>query len=166
MENLNFRGITLNTTNAGLTSGTASGSTYTTTATTAHIINGNFGTTLAAQTNTASPTTDVNTGAAFIALNDNEATCFVWGVNAAGEIKLAQGSIEDTAVGVTTVPGDFIVTPQFPTLPDDFCPIGYSVHRCAPSASAWTIGTSAWNATGTVHTFKNVCTLPARPQTT
>lgn len=156
--------VTVNTTNAGLTSGTASGATYTTTATTAHVINGNFGTTLAAQTNTASPTTDARTGAAFTALADNQATCFVWGVTAAGTIAVCQGSIEDTQVGVTTVAGDFIVYPQFPALPDDFCPIGYSVHRCAPSASAWTLGTSAWNATGTTHTFKNVYTLPNRPQ--
>lgn len=156
--------VTVNTTNAGLTSGTASGATYTTTATTAHVINGNFGTTLAAQTNTASPTTDARTGAAFTALADNQATCFVWGVTAAGAIAVCQGSIEDTQVGVTTVAGDFIVYPQFPALPDDFCPIGYSVHRCAPSASAWTLGTSAWNATGTTHTFKNVYSLPNRPQ--
>ena len=166
MENLNLGGITINMANAGLTSGTASGATYTTTATTVHVINGLFGTTLAAQTNTASPTTDARTGAAFAALNDNEATVFVWGVTAAGAIAVCQGSIEDTQVGVTTVPGAFIVAPQFPMLPDDFCPIGYSVHRCAPSASAWTLGTSAWNATGTVHTFKNVCVMPTRPQTT
>ena len=155
---------TVNTTDAGLTSGTASSATYTTTATTAHVINGNFGTTLAAQTNTTSPTTDARTSAAFTALNDNEATCFVWGVTAAGAIAVCQGTIEDTQVGVTTTAGDFINLPQFPSLPDDFCPIGYSVHRCAPSASAWTLGTSAWNATGTTHTFQNVYELPSRPQ--
>ncbi len=164
MENLSLPGATFNLTNAGLTSGTASGSTYTTTATTAHVINGLFGTTLAAQTNTASPTTDANTGAAFIALGNNQATVYVWGVTAAGAIAVCQGSIEDTQVGVTTTAGAFINYPQFPHLPDDFCPIGYSIHRCAPSASAWTLGTSAWNATGTTHTFKNVCVMPTRPQ--
>jgi hypothetical protein len=153
---------TVNTTNAGLAAGTTS--TYTTTATTAHVINGAFGTTLAAQTNTATPTTDVNTGAAFVALTDNQASVFVFGVTAAGAIAVAQGSVEDTQVGVTTTAGDFIVYPQFPSLPDDFCPIGYCTIRTAPSAATWTFGSSEWAATGITDTFKNVYTLPNRPQ--
>lgn len=163
MDNLNFRGMTLNLSNAGLAAGTTS--TYTTTATTAHVINGLFGTTLAAQTNTASPTTDVNTGAAFVAQAANQACVYVWGVNAAGAIKVAQGSIEATQVGVTTTAGAFINTPQFPTLPDDFCPIGYCVVRTSPTGSAFTLGSTAWAASGITTTFKNVCTLPDRPQT-
>lgn len=164
MENLDFRGVTINLTNAGLTSGTTS--TYTTTATTAHVINGLFGTTLAAQTNTATPTTDVNTGAAFVAQTDNQAGVYVFGVNAAGAIKVAQGSIEDTEVGVTTTAGDFRNAPQFPALPDDFCPIGYVLVRTAPSASDWTFGSSNWTATGITVDFANVSTLPKRPQIT
>lgn len=154
--------VTVNTTNAGLAAGTTS--TYTTTATTAHVINGAFGTTLAAQTNTATPTTDVNTGAAFVAQTDNQASVYVFGVNAAGAIKVAQGSVEDTQVGVTTTAGDFINYPQFPSLPDDFCPIGYCTIRTAPSAATWTFGSSNWDATGITATFKNVYTLPNRPQ--
>ena len=164
MDNLKLRGATINLSNAGLAAGTTT--TYSTTATTAHVINGMFGTTLAVQTNTASPTTDVNTGAAFVALTANQATVLVWGVNAAGAIKVAQGSIENTQVGVTTTAGDFINTPQFPTLPDDFCPIGYSVHRPSPTGSAFTPGSTAWAASGITSTFKNVCVLPTRPQTT
>lgn len=163
-DKLAFRGITLNLSNAGLAAGTTS--TYSTTATTAHVINGNFGTTLAAQTNTATPTTDVNTGAAFVAQTDNQASVYVFGVTAAGAIAVAQGSVEDTQVGVTTTAGAFIVTPQFPDLPDDFCPIGYAVVRTAPSAATWTFGSSQWGATGITATFKNVCVLPDRPQTT
>lgn len=162
MDNLNLRGVTINLSNAGLAAGTTS--TYVTTATTAHVINGMFGTTLAAQTNTASPTTDVNTGAAFVAQKANEACVYVWGVNAAGAIKVAQGSIEATQVGVTTTAGAFINVPQFPTLPDDFCPIGYSVVRTSPTGSAFTFGSTGWAASGITATFKNVCTLPDRPQ--
>ena len=162
MDNLNLRGVTINLSNAGLIAGTTS--TYTTGVTTAHVINGNFGTTLAAQTNTASPTTDVNTGAAFVAQAANQASVYVWGVNAAGAIKVAQGSIENTAVGVTTTAGAFITLPQFPTLPDDFCPIGYAVVRTSPTGSAFTMGSTAWAAAGITTTFKNVCTLPDRPQ--
>ena len=162
-NNLNFKGATINFVNAGLAAGTTS--TYTTTASTNCAIAGKFATALTAQTNTASPTTDASTGAAFKALGVNQATVLVWGVNAAGQIKVAQGSIENTAPGVTTTAGAFVVVPQFPVLPDDFCPIGYSVHRTAPSAATWTPGTSSWAASGVTTTFANVSTLPERPQT-
>lgn len=158
----NFRGVTQNYVNAGLTAGTTS--TYTTTATTNAAIRGYFGTGLTAQTNTASPTTDVNTGAAFVSMGVNKATVLVWGVNAAGAIQVVQGTIVDTATGVTTTAGAFITAPQFPVIPDDFCPIGYSLHRTAPSASTWTPGTSAWAASGVTSVFRNVSTLPERPQ--
>lgn len=163
MDNLNYRGMTLNHVNAGLVAGTTS--TYTTTATTVCSIRGKFATGLTAQTNTATPTTDATTGAAFVALSDNQATVLVYGVNAAGAIQMSQGSIEPTATGVTTTAGAFLNLPQFPTLPDDFCPIGYQLVRTAPSASAFTPGTSSWTATGiTASTIQNVATLPDRLQ--
>jgi hypothetical protein len=165
MQNyLDVRGLTVNLVNAGLVAGTTS--TYTTSATTSCVIGGKFATQLSAQTNTATPTTDVNTGAAFVAQTDNTACVYVFGINAAGAIKVAQGSIVDTQVGVTTTAGAFRIGPQFPTMPDDFCPIGYVLVRTAPSASDFTFGSSAWDATGvTSATMVNVCTLPARPQT-
>jgi len=163
MDNLNYRGMTLNHVNAGLVAGTTS--TYTTTATTVCSIRGKFATGLTAQTNTATPTTDASTGAAFVALGDNQATVLVYGVNAAGAIQMSQGSIEPTATGITTTAGAFLNLPQFPTLPDDFCPIGYQLVRTAPSASAFTPGTSSWTATGiTASTIQNVATLPDRLQ--
>ncbi len=164
MDNLNIRGVTMSHVNAGLVAGTTS--TYTTTASTACSIRGKWATALTAQTNTASPTTDAATGLAFVALTDNQATILVWGVNAAGAIKLCQGSIEATQVGVTTTAGAFIKAPEFPNLPDDFCPIGYQLCRTAPSAADFTPGTSSWTATGiTCSTIQNVSVLPDRPQT-
>ncbi len=164
MRNLTIRGLTLNHVDAGFVLGTTS--TYTTTATTSCSIRGKFAVPLAAQTNTASPTTDAATGAAFIALTDNKACSLVWGINAAGAIQLAQGQIVDTEVGVTTTAGAFIISPPFPNIPDDFCPIAYGVVRTAPSASDFTPGTSSWTATGiTCSTFVDVATLPDRPQT-
>lgn len=162
MNKLDIAGATYSAVNAVLAAGTTS--TYSTTNTTECVIRGKWGTTLAAQTNTASPTTDVNTGAAFTALTDNQISVFVWGVNAAGAIKVAQGSIEDTEVGVTTTPGSIITYPQFPTLPDDFCPIGYTLIQTAPSASDFTFGSSSWDATGITDTWVNIATLPDRPQ--
>jgi hypothetical protein len=164
MDQLNLRGATMSHVNAGLVAGTTS--TYTTTASTACSIRGKWATALTAQTNTASPTTDAQTGAAFVALTTNKATVLVWGVNAAGAIKLCQGSIVPTATGITTTAGAFLTAPEFPTLPDDFCPIGYQLVRTAPSASNFTPGTSSWTATGvTCSTIQNVSVLPDRPQT-
>lgn len=157
-------GLTMGTIKSGLVKGTTS--TYTTTVTTAGMINGKYVTGLTAQTNTATPTTDAVTGAAFRALGDNQATVLVMGQTAAGAIQMAQGSIEDTQVGVTTTAGAFIRAPQFPTLPDDFMVLGYNLIRTAPSASAWTPGTGEWAATGvTSSEFVQCGVLPDRPQT-
>jgi hypothetical protein len=140
-------------------------STYTTTVTTTVVINGKFGTTLTAQTNTATPTTDANTSAAFNALAVNQTCALVLGQTLAGAIAMVQGPIIATKTGVTTTVGDFIQAPQFPDLPDDFCPLAYTIVRTAPSAAAWIPGTGAWAASGvSCTTFRNVCQLPNRPQ--
>lgn len=154
---------TRNHVSAAMVAGTTS--TYTTTVTTAGVINGKFVTTLGAQTNTASPTTDATTGAAFNALSANKTCALVFGQNAAGTIKLAQGPIIDTITGVTTTVGAFDKAPQFPALPDDFMPLAYTLVRTAPDAASWVPGTGSWTASGvSATTFKNVSTLPARPQ--
>jgi hypothetical protein len=156
-------GATINLVSAAFVLGTTS--TYTTTVTTEHVINGKFGTTLGAQTNTASPTVDANTGLAFPAVLKDQATVLVWGVNAAGAIKLCQGSIVPTMPGVTTTVGGFIMPPQFPALPDDFCPIAYGLVRVSPTGATFTAGTTQWAASGiTCSTFQNVATPPDRPQ--
>jgi hypothetical protein len=155
--------VTMNLVSAAMVAGTTS--TYTTTVTTAGVINGKFVTTLGAQTNTATPTTDANTAAAFNALAPNQCCALVFGQNAAGTIKLVQGPIIPTNIGVTTTVGTFLRAPQFPDLPDDFMPLAYTVVRTAPSAAAWTPGTSSWTASGvSATTFQNVAMLPARPQ--
>lgn len=165
MDQLTQRGLTIGFNKSGITKGTTS--TYTTTATVEGLINGKHVTGLTAQTNTASPTTDAGNGfAAFRALADNQATVLVFGQTAAGAIQLAQGSIEDTEVGVTTTAGAFIKAPQFPSLPDDFLVLGYLLVRTAPDASAWTPGTSSWTATGVTASAVTQCgVLPSRPQT-
>lgn len=165
-DNLNWSfGITVNLVSAAMIAGTTS--TYTTTVTTAGLINGKFMTTLGAQTNTASPTTDATTGVAFVALAPNQCCSLVFGQNAAGAIRLSQGPIIATNIGVTTTVGSLVNDPQFPSLPNDFCPLAYTVVRTAPSAAAWTPGTSSWTASGvSASTFQNVGQLPNRPQAT
>lgn len=131
------------------------------------VIDGKFTVALAINSNAAeTPTTDATTEAAFVAMGDNEACAFVFGVNAAGTLVASQGPVTPCRVGVTTTVGAFILAPAFPSLPDDFCPIAYTVVRTAPDATAWTFGTSNWGASGvTVADFVDVSELPARPQT-
>lgn len=155
--------VTMNFVSAAAVAGTTS--TFTSTVTTVGVINGKFVTTLAAQTNAASPTVDASTGLPFIALAPNQTCALVFGQNAAGVLKLAQGSIVATLAGVTTTVGAFIIDPQFPGLPNDFMPIAYTIVRTAPSAAPWTPGTGSWTASGvSASTFQNVSNLPARPQ--
>jgi hypothetical protein len=155
--------FTLNFANAAAVAGT--GSSFTSTVTTNGIINGKFVTTLAAQTNAASPTTDAGTGLAFNPLLPNQTCALVFGQNAAGALRLIQGGIIPCGIGVTTTPGALINEPQFPTPPNDFLPLAYTIVRTAPSAVPWTPGTGAWAASGVVaSTFQNVGYLPARPQ--
>lgn len=159
----NPRGITLCTVSPALVKGT--NKSYTTTVTSTCLINGKFATALTAQTNQAVPTTDYGTGAAFVAQTDNQASVYVMGINAAGTIKALQGTVVSTEVGITTTAGAFIGAPQFPALPDDFCPFGYCLVRTAPDASNWTFGTDNWAATGvTTSEFVQVGQLPDRPQ--
>ena len=156
-------GLTQSTVNCGLTKGTTS--TYTTTAATAGVIASEWVTPITAQTNTATPTTDCVTGLAFRPISPNQCTVIVFGQTAAGAIQMCQGSIEDTAPGVTTTAGPFLRPPQFPTPGDNFMPLAYLLVRAAPSASPWTPGTGSWTASGiTAGTVYNIATIPDRPQ--
>ena len=91
---------------------------------------------------------------------------YVFGITAAGAIAVAEGGVEDTETGVTTTAGAFKNRPQFPVLPDNFCPIGYLFVRTAPSASNWTFGTDSWTATGITASavVELDGALPDRPQ--
>jgi hypothetical protein len=116
----------------------------------------------AALSNTVTPTTDANTGLAFNPVVTNKGSVFVIGYNAAGTLKCAQGSIVDLDAS-----GAFIQAPQFPVLPDDFCPIGYELIKAGSTASAngWIFGTSNQSSvTGITYTFTDVIGLPDRPQ--
>jgi len=138
----------------------------------------------AAASNQATPTTDANTGAAFLPVPAGVASVangqggytdgygygcvFIVGFNAAGNLKVAQGSIERTdSVAVAGSKFGVNGAPKFPALPDDFYPVGYIITRTDSSASAWTMGSSnlAGPPTGVVHTFVDtVGTLTDRPQ--
>lgn len=159
-----LEGLTMGTSKTGLIKGTTS--TYTTTVTSAGMINGKYVTGLTAQTNTATPTTDAMTLAAFVPLTANQATVLVIGQKADSTIQMAQGSIVPTVTGVTTTAGAFISAPQFPNLPDDFMVFGYALVRTSPTGNAFTAGTTQWAASGiTASEFVQCGVLPDRPVT-
>jgi hypothetical protein len=164
MSNLNFdNGVTMNLVNAVASAGT--GSSFYSTTTTAGVINGEFVTTLGAQNNAASPTTDANTGVAFTALAPNQCCALVFGQNKAGTLKLVQGPIIGNLVGSSTTVGGMMVAPQFPALPEDFMPLCYTIVQTAPAAATWVPGNGTWTASGiSASTFQNVAQLPRRPQ--
>ena len=165
MESIAFNPpTTMNFANVNLT--LPSTSLYSTTVTSSCSFKGKAGTALTAQTTQATPTTDGVTGAAFVALAANQATVLVFGVSSGGAIKMCQGSIVDTDVGVTTTAGAFRLYPQFPTLPDSICPVAYALVRTSPTGSSFTAGTTQWAASGiTTSTVVNILGgLPDRPQ--
>lgn len=163
MDKLSFAPLTFNHVNAGLVAGT--GSSYTTAAASSCSINGKFATALAAQTNTASPTTDAVTGLAFVPVLLNQACMLIWGVNLAGQIRLVQGPSTPTEPGVGTAAGAFLLAPPVPVVPDDFCPIGYQIVRVSPTGATFTPGTTAWAASGiTCSVIRNISCMPGRPQ--
>lgn len=153
-NNLN-NGGTMCFAKVGLIAGTTT--TYTTTVATDFIIGGKFGVQFATKTNQATPTTDARTGLAFPTLSDDQACALVFGVNAAGAIQLLQGDLKTIEPGTT----DFLITPPFPSVPEDFCPIGYALVK-NDSGSDFIAGTTAW--AGVDMTFVNVSMLPDRPQ--
>ncbi len=113
---------------------------------------------------TATPTTDYNTGLAFKPLLPSKGCVYVWGLTSAGALKLVQGPFVDLDSA-----GAWVSPPQFPPIPDDICPISYSLVRAGSTASAsgWLIGTN--NFTGvtgiTVTTAVDLFAMPSVPQT-
>lgn len=157
MENLSIRGITMATVNASLAAGT--GTTVSTTGVMRYCINGKAYS-VNAITNGAVPTVDVNTGTAFKGVEAGKGSVFVFGFNAAGQMRVAQGSIEDLDGD-----GNLTVAPSFPDIPDDFCPIAYQMVKAGDAASTWTFGQSNQaSVTGVTFTRQDVMTLPAAPQ--
>lgn len=148
---------------ATLAAGTTT--TVSTTGTTHYAIRGKAYT-KAALSNTATPTTDVVTGSAFVGVKAGYGSVFVYGFNAAGDLKCAQGSVVplDSSYGWANAP-------QFPVLPDDFCPFGYLTIRAGSTADAttgWVQGTSNQaSVTGITYARQDIALgMPDRPQTT
>lgn len=113
----------------------------------------------ATATGAATPVADVNTTFAFVGLPANKACTYMWAVNAAGVVQLAQGQIvpyTDTSANSTRTP--------LPSLPDTSTPLGYIVVKAGATAvGTWLPGAS--NFTGvtgvTVDPYVDVMGLQA-----
>ena len=169
MDNLQSIPGTFCTSNAAATAGTTT--TFTTTGTLHYCIKGKAFQTSAA-TNAATPTTDSNTGAAFVPVPVGKGSVFVLcydgsSTTAATAIKVVQGSIESldgsSADGAVA---KFILAPQFPVIPDTLCPFAYVIVKVGTGGAAWTFG--ALNLAGPPSNvgiaFTSVMTLPGFPQ--
>ena len=118
--------------------------------------------TKAAITNGATPTTDAATGSAFTGITANQGTVVVIGLDSSGNVKACQGTVESLDVS-----GNFVRAPQFPTIPDTICPIGYIVLKGGSTLSGtFTFGSSNLSGvTGMTYTFVDVVLgMPERPQ--
>jgi len=166
MNYLDQRGLTYNKENCLLVAGTTS--TLTTTVTGAPILDGKFNTAGTIITNAAHPTTDFNTGLAFVAmvggngvLNARGQGCIVvygW-ITGASTLRAIQGPIASL-----DIQNNFEWNaPQFPAVPNNFVPFAYVVMKArAVDGLSIIVGTTAWASFA--QTFVNVVMLPSRPQ--
>lgn len=155
-------------TTSGLLTATGAATVHNTTVAINYVIDGKIRT-KAAITNGATPTTDVNTGVAFPALvgggsvanTPGNGTVVVWGLNAAGAVQCAMGKHQKLDMNE-----NFVTAPDFPAIPDDFCPFAYQILKAGATASAagLVFGSANWNATGYTNVIVNVAYLPSRPQ--
>lgn len=168
-------GANFATTKCGII-GVNGAATLTTANATEYCINGKAYTKAAATGGTA-PTTDAATGLAFKPVLPGYGCVFVICLAAGTNVAFSavQGEITPLQANKSTyVPGDFVYAPEFPIVPDAYCPIGYLIVQVATNftpATGWVLGTSytkesAYNSTATSYlpTPVSVLTLPARPQ--
>lgn len=164
MDFLAHRGFKGSLSNGLLVAGTTS--TLTTTVTIIPVDDGKYKTTLTAITNQAHPTTDFNTGLAFVAMvggnsvaNTPGQGCIVVYGLVAGVVKAVQGPI-----AALDMQNNFRWdAPQFPSIPDTFVPFAYVVMKArAVDGVSIIVGTTAWASFS--QSFVNVMQLPSRTQ--
>ena len=158
-DNLVQPSITQVTTFAGLSAGTTT--TISTANTIQYCLRGKAISPKTAITNGATPTTDAATGLAFTPLSANQGTVILLGLDASGNLKACQGSVQ-----ALDSSGAFILAPQFPNAPDTVAIFGYIVLKAGATLSGtWTFGSSNLSGvTGMTYAFTNLMGLPDRPQ--
>jgi len=156
---LNNAGGNFTTTKAGFAAGTTT--TTTTANTTLFAIQGKAYS-AAGASNVATPTTDANTGAAFLPVSPGYGTSLTFGFNASGALKVAQGSIEKLDAS-----GAFIKAPELGELPDTAAAFGIvtvKVLTTYVTSTTWICGSHNFAATtGLSFVFTDVMSMPTRP---
>lgn len=129
---------------------------------------------VAALSNTATPTTDWASGKAFTPVLANQGCIFMVGFDHSGNFRCVQGTV--TPLDTITVPGNFLTASQFGGMgpsgsgstDNDFCPIGYVVIQAGSTANnttGWVFGTNNMSGvTGITYTFVDISMMPDRPQ--
>lgn len=174
---LDQAGLTQVLTKAALAADAGSVSTYSTTGTMLCAYRGvDF--TKGAVTNGTTPTTDINTGAAFVRLvgggsvanTPGQGTKFVWMVNAGGTVAVAQVLVSPGLPQAfpLDMQGNFAAPlgmPALPPIPAGYVPFAIMTVKAGATASAagWVFGTNNWNATGITVTVQDINTLTLRP---
>lgn len=156
MDYLKLAPVTLAADKAGLAAGT------TTTLTSANAIDYSIdgkAFAKAISSNEATPTLDAVTGVAFLPVPTSKGSIFTINRDAAGALKVVQGSIE-----ALDAQNQFINAPKYGPLGAGLCPYGYILVKVGSTGSPWTFGVSnlAGPPTGVVFTFVDCFTLPAR----
>lgn len=156
-----IEGLTM-TFNSGALALDAGAATYSTTAAIAHCIRGQHyskGTV----TNGTFPTTDILTGAAFVALAADKATSLLWGLDEDQAVVVAQGNIIDVDPDTDLLDGQGHLIPKLDS--KLYCPFALTLHQRDGTGSLWTPGTSDWDATGLTDAIYNLATMLDRPPT-
>lgn len=176
MNSIDLAGATFATTKSGII-GVNGATTLTTANATSFCINGKAYT-KAAATGGASPTLDSATGVAFKPVPPGYGCVFLIG-SAAG-VDQAFAAVQSEIVPLqanagTYIPGDFVDAPEFPLVPDNFCPFGYLIIQVGTNftpTTGWQMGVSntkeaAYNSTAKsfLPTPVSILTVPDRPQT-
>lgn len=122
---------------------------------------------------------DLNTGETIAGIPAGYGACILVGATSSESttLRMCQGEVQALDANTAAyTPGAFINPPQFPTMPENFCPFGYVIVKVATdytSGASYVFGSSNTTATGaqnsasTAHanTFVSIMALPDRPQT-
>ena len=165
MPHVQMAGGTFATT-AGLLTAAGTETVYDTTVTLNYCINGiQYAKT--AVTDGTCPTTDIVTGATFATVAACKGCYFVWMINAAGTVAVAQGSIRGLQ-GTTGANEDFVdenLLPQFPAIPDAYCPFAIQMVKNDSGGGDFVFGnddaTNDWEDVNDL--IHDILTMPDKP---
>jgi len=173
---MNVQGVTFANADCGLVAG--SGVTLTLGVVAHYCIDGKAYT-QAATAGIAPSTTDLVTGVTLAGVPAGYGTVVVVGTTSgqSSTLRMVQGEITQLDTNASAYhPGVFLTPPEFPDLPNDFCPLGYVIVKVATDYTAgakYIFGSSNTTATGaqstaaTAHanTFVSLMGgIPTRPQ--